>query len=178
MYERQFSVTGTVVSSGLGTASTGTEQVAVCFEYLKNGEPHRVTWYGYFSEKAMEYADKALTAMGWDPVANTYAYHVLNGDDPATNPLIGKKAQLVLDYEDDLDGNERLKVKFVNSLGGGLGLKERMSLEDAQAFSARMRARAGGAPVSTPRPKPAAPAAPAKPTKPTMQQVDEEGAPW
>ena len=173
MYERQFTVTGTVVSSGLGVASTGTEQIAVLFEYVKDGEPRRITWYGSFTEKGMEWADKGLAAIGWDPVANTYAYNILNGDDPATNPIIGKKAKLVLDYDMDLDGNDRLKVKFVNSLGGGLGLKERMSAEDAQGFAARMRARAGGAPVSAPKPKPA-PAAPA--TKPAKAPMSTPGS--
>lgn len=157
MYENQFKVNATVVNSGLGKASTGTDQVCVCFEYVKDGETRTINWYGYFSsEKAIEIADEGLKNLGWNPADHEYRYDLLNGDDPATNPIIGKKAILVLDYEQDMDGNDRLKVKFVNSAGGGLGLKERMKPEDAMAFAARRRAMAGGAPVSAPRPKPAA----------------------
>lgn len=155
-YERQFKVTGKVISSGLGRASTGTEQVCVLFAYkAPSGEERTINWYGYFSERAVEYADEALTNMGWNPAENAYAYNLLNGDD---SPLIGKTAQLVLDYEpdDQSETGERLKVKFVNRGGGGLGLKERMSPEDAAAFAARRRAMAGGAPVASARPKPVA----------------------
>ena len=153
-YERQFKVTGKVISSGLGSASTGTEQVCVLFGYKHpDGDERTINWYGYFTERGTEYADEALTNMGWNPAENAYAYNLLNGDD---SPLVGKTAQLVLDYEDDRDGQERLKVKFVNRGGGGLGLKERMSPEDAAAFAAKRRAMAGGAPVASARPKPAA----------------------
>ena len=154
-YERQFKVTGKVISSGLGQATTGTEQVCVLFEYRHpEGDTRTINWYGYFSsDKSTEIADEALTNLGWNPAENTYAYNLLNGDD---SPLIGKTAQLVLDYEDNRDGQERLKVKFVNRGGGGLGLKERMSPEDAAAFAARRRAMAGGAPVASARPKPVA----------------------
>lgn len=163
MYEDQFRVVGTVVGSGLGKAKTGNDQLCVQFEYVKDGEPRRVCWYGYFSsEKAIEISDKGLQGMGWDPAEHAYSYHLLNGQGDE-NPLIGRKAELVLGLEQDLEGNDKLKVKFVNALGGGIGIKERMSETDAQAFSARMRARIGGATVGTPRPKPAgaAPAAPA-----------------
>lgn len=157
-YERQFKVTGKVISSGLGSASTGTEQVCVLFGYKHpDGDERTINWYGYFSsDKSTEIADEALTNLGWNPAENAYAYNSLNGDD---SPLVGKTAQLVLDYEDDRDGQERLKVKFVNRGGGGLGLKERMSPEDAAAFAAKRRAMAGGAPVASARPKPAQPPA-------------------
>lgn len=157
-YERQFTVNATVISSGLGTAQTGTDQVCVLFEYQdEQGNVHRINWYGHFTDAAAKYADEALKNIGWDPAANSWDYFVLNGDD---SPIVGKKARLVLDWEDDGERGERLRVRFVNSAGGGLGLKERMTPEAAQAFAARRRAAAGGAVVSAPRPKPAAASAP------------------
>lgn len=173
MYESDIRVTGTVVSSALGRASTGTEQVGVCFEYLDaQKQPQKITWYGYFSsEKATQIADEALEALGWKPADHQWDYYVLN-QDGEENPIIGKKASLVLGQEDDLDGNPRLKVKFVNAIGG-LQMKDRMTPDAAREFAARMRARVTGATPSAPRPKPAAtPKQPAKPAQ-TSQDFDD-----
>jgi len=164
VYENDIRVMGKVVASALGKASTGTEQVAVQFEYKdEQGQPHTITWYGYFSsEKAQEIADDALKALGWDPAKNGWNYYVLN-DDTSDNPILGKTASLVLVEDTDLDGNPRMKVKFVNA-GGGAMMKERMDPDAARAFSAKMRARVSGATVAAPRPQPAkAPAPAAKP---------------
>lgn len=185
MYEDQFRVSGKVLASALGRASTGTEQVAVQFEYVdpQSRETRSITWYGYFSsEKAQEIADDALKALGWDPAKNGWNYYVLNDDSPEQNPILGKTAQLVLGMDEDLDGNPQLRVKFVNS-GGGLAMKERMDPDAAKAFSAKMRARVGGVAPSAPRPQPAAPRpAPAPAAKPNLGApiagVDEDSIPF
>lgn len=170
MYENQTRVVGTIITAGLGQASTGTDQIAVLFEYVENGETKRINWYGYFSDKAVEYANEALEAMGWNPAEHSWDYFLLNEKDPEKNPLVGKRAQLVLDDEEDLNtGEMRKKVKFVNSLGGGLGLKERMDENSARAFSARMRAKMTGAAPAAPRPKPAARPADRPAATPTQQ---------
>lgn len=161
MYEQDIRVNATVLSSGLGRASTGTEQICVLFEYVdQHGEVQRINWFGYFSsEKSTEIADEALKNLGWDPAVNSFDYYKLNDAAPpgGENPIIGKRASLVLGPEDDGQGGTRLRVKFVNA-GGGLALKDRMTPEDAKAFSARRRAamrNGGGAPPAATRPGPA-----------------------
>lgn len=177
MYENDIRVMGKVIASALGRASTGTEQVAVQFEYQDaQGQTRSITWYGYFSsEKSTEIADDALKALGWEPAKNGWNYYVLN-DDSAENPILGKTASLVLGPDKDLDGNERMKVKFVNA-GGGLAMKERMDPDAARAFSAKMRARVGGVAPSAPRPQPAAPRPAPAPTTPRPIRADSLGAP-
>src|SRR6185295_8144640 len=54
------------VDGGLGETSKGNEEVAIAFELLAEElKGHRVTYYGYFTEKTYETTFKALRACGW-----------------------------------------------------------------------------------------------------------------
>lgn len=131
------------VDSGLGKASTGTEQVAVNFELTGDGPEKglRITWYGYFTDKAYEMAVKALRAMGW------------TGSDPteldafATSGLATNEVELDIEQETSIDpksnqSNTRARVKWVNALGaGGIGLATRLAPDEAKSFAARMKAK-------------------------------------
>jgi hypothetical protein len=128
------------VESGLGKASTGTEQVAVLFELLdENGL--RITWYGYFSDKAYEQTVKALRACGWQGADPTEL------DTFATSGLGSNEVELVIEQETAIDaqGNAkgtRAKVRWVNVPGaGGIGLKSKLAPDEAKSFAARMKAK-------------------------------------
>src|SRR5204862_6633451 len=109
---------------------------------------------------AWETTEKALRALGWDPAEHDYQLDALNPHDPYDTPIKGAEAQLVLEHEDDNEGGQRIRIRWVNSLGGGLVVKERMEAGEATAFSQNLRARliAQKGPQQR-RPAPARPAA-------------------
>ncbi len=127
------------VESGLGKAKTGTEQVAVLFELLDHAGT-RITWYGYFTDKAFEQTVKGLRACGWQ------------GSDPtelenfATSGM-GAEVELVIEQETAIDaqGNNtgtRARVRWVNVPGsGGIGLSAKLSPDESKSFAQRMKAK-------------------------------------
>ena len=100
-----------------------------------------MTWYGFFSERAWETTEKALRALGWDPVEHDYQFDALSPGDPMDTPLAGAEASLVIEQEDDGEGGCRTRIRWVNSPGGALAVKERMEPGEAAAFSDDLRAR-------------------------------------
>ena len=155
---------GTVTSSCLGRAGNGTEQLAIGFDVHLGVEQQSVpmTWYGFFTDRAWETTEKALRALGWDPTEHDYQLDALNPQDPYETPIRGAQAQLVLEHEDDGEGGQRIRIRWVNSVNGGLVVKERMDPGAAAEFSQTLRSRllAQRGP-QTPR-RPTAP--PARPT--------------
>jgi len=155
---------GTVTSSCLGRAGNGTEQLAIGFDVHLGVEQQSVpmTWYGFFTDRAWETTEKALRALGWDPTEHDYQLDALNPQDPYETPIRGAQAQLVLEHEDDGEGGQRIRIRWVNSVNGGLVVKERMDPGSAAEFSQTLRSRllAQRGP-QTPR-RPTAP--PARPT--------------
>ena len=109
-----------------GFAGTGTEQIAVRF---LTTEGESITWYGYFTDKAAQYAIQALRACGW------------KGDDlfELTVEDLPDEVELVV-QEDEYDGQTRMRVAFINALGSGsVALKERMDDAQRRKFAARMK---------------------------------------
>lgn len=113
----------------LGESGNGKEQIAVEFELLDpDYSGQHITWYGYFSDGALEFTVKALRTMGWQ------------GDDLLH--LIGLDANevvLVIENE-EYQGKTYAKVKWVNAIGG-LALKTPMTPAKQQSFAAQMRQR-------------------------------------
>lgn len=143
---------GRPVNAVIGTAGTGTEQIAVKFELLDvPGE--FLTWYGFFTEKSFEITIKALRSCGWtgsDLSEFEYGRPMPFG--------MNKDVELVVELQAGNDGLPRPKVVWVNA-GGGMGMKNPMKAGEAQAFATRMRARIlafdqgqGSAPPSSPNP--------------------------
>jgi hypothetical protein len=112
-----------------GRANNGTEQVVVAFE-IANGDAvgQRITWRGYFTEKTHERTLESLEHAGWDGVSLAK----LGG-------LGSKPCVIVIDHEEGQDGKTYPKVQWVNSLGGGLSVKEKMQTSEVAELEERMR---------------------------------------
>lgn len=121
------------VEATLGMTGTGKEQIAVQFQIV--GHENKVTWYGYFTDKTFERTIESLRYCGWEGSELTdFGY-----DKPLPEGF-NKEVELVLDYEDDLEGNPRLKVRWVNG-GGGIAVSDPLNAQGAQAFANTMKAK-------------------------------------
>ncbi len=155
------------VEGALGETSTGKEQVAVVFDLLDAGQ--KITWYGYFTDKTLESTFKALRTAGWRGQDLSDLSDLSRQDTPEVN--------LVVEHEDDKEGQPRARVRWVNSTNG-VGLKAALAPDKAKAFAARMKGavaafdRGNGPPV-TPAQRPAArpQARPAPPVPEVPQEV-------
>lgn len=118
----------------LGEASTGTQQIGVQFEFLD--EPHtgtRMTWFGFFTDKALASTVKALRAMGW------------TGADPSElagrgGTLDANEVTLVVENETDQQGQARPRIRWVNP-AGGMAMAKPLAGDSLRAFGAQMRAK-------------------------------------
>lgn len=120
----------------LGTAETGTDQVAVEFEVVEGEQKGaRITWYGFFTEKTEERTFEALRICGW------------TGTD--LSDLTGLDAnvvELACEPEDSQPNPEtgeiktRLRVRWVNR-SGGIVMKNRMDEDKKKVLAAKMKAR-------------------------------------
>jgi hypothetical protein len=146
------------VAADLGFAGTGTEQIAISFEFLdgENAGMH-ITYYGFFTDRARERTFESLRNCGW------------KGDDLSDLSGVGDNdVEIVIEMEDD-----RPRVRWVNRLGGGLALGTRMTDEQKRRFAAEMRGYAvafrkgTAAPAAAPPPPP--PPAPTQ-TRPAQRQ--------
>jgi len=95
----------TVLSHAIGETKKGDPQAVVSFSVKTGKGPQKITYYGSFSEKAMEYTIKNLITCG------------LKGNNPAGDLEIGKEVELVIDIETGDDNKPRSKVKFINQVG-------------------------------------------------------------
>lgn len=120
--------TARAVEGALGETSTGKEQVAVVFEL--SGLQQRITWYGYFTDKTLESTFKALRTAGWRGQDLSDLSDLSRQDTPEVN--------LVVEHEDDKEGQPRARVRWVNSTNG-VGLKAALAPDKAKAFAARMK---------------------------------------
>lgn len=114
-----------------GIAGTGTEQVAVTFE-VTEGEcvGETIGWYGSFTDKATKYTIQALRACGW------------KGDDLSEIGVadMPDPVELVVQEDEDLEGNPVLRVRYINRPGsGGAVLKSPMTPDQRKAFASRLR---------------------------------------
>ncbi len=138
-----------------GVATTLTEQVKVSFTLSETGQT--VTWVGNFAnEQAEDITLKAFIAMGWT-------------GDSLTDPTgIGDvECELAIEHEPDREtGEPRMRVKWVNTLGGGgFKFKQAMDQGAVESLAERLRGKAmllrekqGPAPAPTGRQAQRAPA--------------------
>lgn len=90
------------VEWSFGQAKTGTHQIAVTFDLL-DLPGQRITWYGSFTERAMERTVESLQYCGW----SCGRLDKLTG-------MGTQEVQLVIEHEDDQQGNPRPRVRWVN----------------------------------------------------------------
>jgi hypothetical protein len=161
---------GTPVSAALGFTSSGSEQIAVLFEFLEPaGE--RLTWYGYFTEKTFDRTIESLRACGWmgSSLDEFGSEHLPGG--------FNRQVELVVTHE-EYNGKTSARIAFVNNVGGGMALKSAMDANQARAFAAKMKGRiaALGMPSSAPTPtaKPAVKPAPKVRAAPPPPEVPQE----
>jgi hypothetical protein len=112
----------------MGFTDSGKEQVAVSF--LLIGGDHdgdRLTWYGSFSDAAVERTLDSLTYAGW------------NGSDFVNLPGLGS-TEVELDVaEEKYNGKVNTKVNWVNRIG--VALKNQMDQGQKTAFANKMKGR-------------------------------------
>lgn len=124
--------TGTVnaelVEYDLGTADSGTDQIAVLFRLTE--EPwvgREFTYYGPFTKASFPFTCEALKAMGW------------RGEDFMSlrdDLKRGNKVRLVLEVE-TWEGVERPRIKFVNA--AGLRIKNPMTASRRKALGSTLQ---------------------------------------
>lgn len=145
----------------LGETGTGKEQVGIEFEVVLGEDETgvqvgRITYYGTFTDRAMEITLKALRTSGW------------KGDDLADLSSVGgpdaPEVSLVIENE-EYKGKWSSKVKWVNA-PGGLAMKNPITGDKAKAFAAKMRGQVLAHNKAAGVPKPAAPRQPVLPPEP------------
>lgn len=127
-----------------GYTKGGNEQIAVPVQITEGEHAGAVvTWFGTFAEgKATEITLKALRACGW----STSDLTDLAG-------LGANEVEAVIEWE-TYNGVDRMKVKWLNTIGGGkVKLEQPMTDAQRKAFAARMKGAALAikpVPVQTP----------------------------
>jgi hypothetical protein len=145
---------GKPVRAALGLASTGTEQIAVQFEFV-DPPGERLTWFGFFTEKATERTIESLRHCGWR--GDDLSVFV-EGQPPPEG--FDQEVELVVTTE-QYQGKTQTRIAFVNG-GGGMAMKNALDADQAAAFAKRMKSkigafdRAAGRTSAPAQPRPAA----------------------
>ncbi len=125
-------------SAALGFTSKKTEQVAVQLQIREGEDEGRlITWYGSFADTPMgrgtvcDRTIESLRYMGWqgDEIWDLSTV----GDDDAEDVMV------VIDHEEGQDGEIRARANWINKLGNGAAIKDRMDDGQARAFAAKMK---------------------------------------
>jgi hypothetical protein len=114
----------------LGKAETGTDQVAVVFEYVDGDQKgKRITWYGFLTDKTIDRTVEALKLLSDVEVPDLADLKGLDRNE----------VELVVE-EDTYNDKTRDRVVFVNR-AGGLALKNRLDVGEKAALAERLRGR-------------------------------------
>jgi hypothetical protein len=144
------------VMAELGFTSNEHEQVGVLVSFAPDQDVdvdgRQLTWYGQFTEKSEPHTLKALRTFGW-----------AGADLADLSGIDANEVEAVVVHEEDLQGEPRARIRFINPLGqGGVAMKSKMTEEQAKAFAERMRGRVLAAaakaaqPLAAPAPAPKA----------------------
>ena len=112
------------------------DQVAIQFHIPE--EDATIWAYQFLTDAALPMTEKALKAMGWDPIQNGWGVAALARE----KPVIGNPVSIVLEW-DEYNDERRLRVKWINAPGSG-GVKDEIPDQELdsfeQAFHQRLRA--------------------------------------
>lgn len=112
----------------LGDASTGTKQIGISFDLLDHA-PESITYYGFFTDAALEYTIANMRLCGWQ-----------GADLSDLSGLDAREVVLVIEHERDPQGQIRAKVKYING-AGGLAMKTALDANGTKSFAAQMKAK-------------------------------------
>lgn len=159
------------LTAELGFAKSGNEQVLVNFQITEPGphQNHEIAWYGTVTENTAKRVIESLLLTGWD--GQDYEYFTGLG----TNEV-----SLVIEEEVDQQGKPRVRVKWINKIGGA-SLTNQMNPVERKTFAARMKGivtEVMGAPARTTQPARRAPAASTSPRPTNGQRAPQGAAQW
>lgn len=169
-----------VLDHDLGKAGNGTPQVAILFEFQDSDDAtHRITAYLFFTPDtiASEHGVlKQLRELGFDLEKHNWALEMLakkSDANPTGGALIGLEADITVEA-DEYQGKQKRKVAWINTPGGGMGMKDRADTpEKLKELAGYVRSIASGATVK----KPAAPASTAAATREKTEVASGKSAP-
>jgi hypothetical protein len=120
-----------------GFTKENKRQIAVCFEVIDGDYiGHKLTWFGYFTEKTTERTIQALRYCGF------------RGDDLMTvnEQALDQAVSITVEHA-EYNGKISAKIAWVNAPGGGgFKLSAPMKKNDMRRFAAEMRMAVRGIP--------------------------------
>jgi hypothetical protein len=148
-----------VSMSWANAESSGNKQCAAHMQ-IEEGEHAGagLAWFGHFTDKTADRTIESLQHMGWQG-DDLFELHELDAEGCAR--LLPNLVEIVCEVEPDLDGVPRLKVRWINKIGGDrFKFKTPLEAHEMKAFAAQMRGtiRGAGGRVAASRPAQTAPA--------------------
>jgi hypothetical protein len=98
----------------IGKTSAGLPQAELTFEFEADGEVREMMWFGSFKEKARPHTIKALLHCG---LQSNDLSALADGPDGGALE-IGKEVAITIAKEIDDRGNPRLRINWINPIGG------------------------------------------------------------
>lgn len=143
----------TAKSCGLGETKNGNPQICVEIELVdRDGVVlGNLPWYGYFTDDGFPIAFRALRALGWQ------GNDIGELDDCDCSKLLPNEGEAVVRL-DEYEGQERVRVAFINAAGEGVRLAKRLDPAGKAKLAERLKARIllleqqGGARRAAPKP--------------------------
>ncbi len=164
--------TARAIGSSFGIAeSSNNYQVGIPFRIVEGEHANEeIIWFGHFTEKTEERTLESLTHLGWtgDMLTDLEAL-----DEEGAAKMLPDLVEIVVEVEADRDGVDRLKVRWVNKIGGGrFAFAKPLQGADLKAFASQMRNKIRGAQQGGTKPatRPAAPAQRGLPAGTTRQE--------
>lgn len=126
-----------IIDYGISKTKEGLPQLLVNFGIDSNGVLNRISWWGSFKEKAAPHTLKTLLQVFEMPCPNP-------GDVSAQLSKIAEQGKdsgllnmeknydLVLEEQPDQAGKNRIRVRYVNNPGSGVGKFEKLAAAEAK----------------------------------------------
>lgn len=123
-----------VRSVQFGTTKKGIEQVVVEFQIVSDGPDSgaSITWFGFFSDKAVSRTLDALKMTGWDGNDLTQVEALAEAGKLSTT------VQIVVEHE-TYNEKTTAKVKWINRIGGKVKLEKPMEARCLRALADRIK---------------------------------------
>lgn len=104
------SYTGKLIDWAVTQTKAGMPQIVCMFEYLQDGKPLRLSWFGSFQDKAVQRTFDTLRFLGLK--GNDLS--VLADGVQGKGLEVGKVANIVVEIRTDLNGKPRAGISWVN----------------------------------------------------------------